>query len=62
MIEYMKPFITFSISVAIILLILLAITWFYKGGERFKITSVFVAGYAIGWITLFIKIYLLGLK
>ncbi len=56
----MKSLLTFSMAVAVALVVVLAITWFYKGGQRFKLTAVFVAGYIIGFITLLIKVMLIN--
>ena len=50
----------FFIGVAIALAIVLCITYFVKGGTRFDSTVIFVAGFIIGMLTLYIKIKLLG--
>jgi high-affinity Fe2+/Pb2+ permease len=48
------------IAVAIALAILLCITFFINNGTRFERTAIFVAGFAIGMLTLYIKVRLLG--
>ena len=51
---------TFYIGVAIALAVVLCITYFIKGGSRFNSALIFVYGFAIGMLTLYIKIKLLG--
>lgn len=50
----------FFIVVAIALALVLCITFFIKGGAKFNSTAIFVAGFVIGMLTLYIKIKLLG--
>lgn len=50
----------FFIGIAIALAIVLCITYFIKDGARFNSTLIFVAGFVIGMLTLYIKIKLLG--
>ena len=52
---------SFFIGVVITLLVLLCIAFFINGGAKFKSTLIFVAGFAIGMLTLYIKFRLLGL-
>ena len=51
---------TFFIGVAVALVIVLCITYFINGGAKFNSTLIFVAGFAIGMLTLYIKVKLLG--
>ena len=51
---------TFFIGIVIALAIVLCITYFIKGGTRFNSTLIFVAGFAVGMITLYIKVKLMG--
>jgi hypothetical protein len=50
----------FFIGVAIALAVVLCITFFIKGGAKFNSTIIFVAGFVIGMLTLYIKVKLLG--
>jgi hypothetical protein len=56
----MQTLTTFFIGVAIALFIVLCLTYFIKGGAKFNSTLIFVAGFVIGMLTLYIKIKLLG--
>ena len=56
----METLTVFFIAIAIALLILLCITYFISGGSRFNSTLIFVYGFAIGMLTLYIKMKLLG--
>jgi len=56
----METLATFFIGIAIALVAVLLITYFIYGGTRFNSTVIFVAGFVIGMLTLFIKIKLLG--
>jgi hypothetical protein len=56
----MKTLTVFFIGVAIALAVVLCITFFIKGGVKFNSTVIFVAGFVIGMLTLYIKIKLLG--
>ena len=51
---------TFFIGVAVALVAVLCITFFVKGGVKFNSTLIFVAGFVIGMLTLYIKVKLLG--
>ncbi len=51
---------TFFIGIAVALIVVLCITYFVKGGSRFDSSLIFVYGFVIGMITLYIKIKLLG--
>ena len=57
--NYMKTLIGFFIAVAIALVIVLCITFFIKGGAKFNSTLIFVAGFVIGMLTMYIKMRLL---
>ena len=46
----------FFIAVAIALAVVLSITFFIKGGAKFNSTLIFVAGFMIGMLTLYIKV------
>ena len=48
------------IGVAIALIVVLGITFFVQGGAKFNSTLIFVAGFVIGMLTLYIKVKLLG--
>ena len=50
----------FFIGVAIALALVLCITFFIKGGSKFNSTVIFVAGFVVGMVTLYIKVRLLG--
>lgn len=50
----------FFIAVAVALVVVLCITFFIKGGAKFNSTLIFVAGFIIGMLTLYIKVKLLG--
>ena len=56
----METLTTFFIGVAVALIIVLCITHFIKSGVKFSNTLIFVAGYVIGMLTLYIKMKLLG--
>jgi uncharacterized membrane protein YjjP (DUF1212 family) len=56
----MKSLTVFFIGVAVALALVLCITFFIKGGAKFNSTVIFVAGFVIGMLTLYIKIKLLG--
>jgi len=56
----MKTLPIFFIAVALALAAVLCITFFIKGGAKFNSTAVFVAGFVIGMLTLYIKFKLLG--
>ena len=56
----MKTLTVFFIGVAVALVVELCITYFIKGGAKFNSTVIFVAGFVIGMLTLYIKIKLLG--
>lgn len=51
---------TFFIGVAIALIVLLFIMYFIRGGAKFNSTLVFVYGFVIGMLTLYIKVKLIG--
>lgn len=51
----------FFIGIAIALAILLCLTYFLSGRARFNSTLIFVAGFVIGMLSLYIKMRLLGL-
>jgi len=55
----MKTLTVFFIGVAIALALVLCITFFIKGGVKFNSTVIFVAGFVIGMLTLYIKMRLL---
>jgi len=56
----MKTLTGFFIGVVVALAAVLCITYFIKGGAKFSSTVIFVAGFLIGMLTLYIKIKLLG--
>lgn len=56
----MNTLTSFFIAVAIALVIVLCLTYFIKGGAKFNSTLIFVAGFVIGMLTLYIKVKLLG--
>ena len=56
----MKSLTIFFIGVVVALALVLCITYFIKGGAKFNNTIIFVAGFVIGMLTLYIKIKLLG--
>jgi hypothetical protein len=56
----MQPLTSFFIGVVVALVIVLGITYFIKGGAKFTNTLIFVAGFVIGMLTLYIKVKLLG--
>lgn len=51
----MKTLTVYFIVVAIILTILLCTTFFINNGAHFKRTAIFVSGYAIGMLAMYIK-------
>jgi len=57
----MQSLTTFFIGVAVALIVVLCITYFIKGGVKFNSSLIFVAGFVIGMLTLYIKVKLLGL-
>jgi hypothetical protein len=50
----------FFVGIAVALALVLCTTYFVKGGTRFNSTVIFVAGFVIGMLTLYIKVKLLG--
>lgn len=56
----MNTLTVFFVVVVIVLAILLCLTYFMDGGARFTSTALFVAGFVIGMLTLYIKFKLLG--
>ena len=50
----------FFIAVAIALVAVLCLVYFINGGAKFNSAAIFVAGFAIGMLTLYIKVKLLG--
>ena len=56
----MKSLTIFFIGVAVALAIVLVVTYFIKGGVKFNSTLIFVAGFVIGMLTLYIKVRLMG--
>jgi len=50
----------FFIGVAVALVAVLVSTYFIKGGAKFGSATIFVYGFIIGMLTLYIKIKLLG--
>lgn len=55
----MNTFTTFFIGIAIALIVVLCITFFINDGSKFKMTAVFVAGFVIGMLTMYIKMKLI---
>jgi lipid-A-disaccharide synthase-like uncharacterized protein len=55
----MKTLIGFFIAIAIVLGILLCVTYFIKDSAHFKLISTFVAGYAVGMFTMYLKMRLI---
>lgn len=53
------PF-SFFLGIAIVLVLVLCLTYFIKDGTRFNSTLIFVAGFVIGMLTLYIKVRLLS--
>ncbi len=51
---------SFFIAVGGALVVLLVLTYFIRGGVRFNGTLIFVYGFVIGMLTLYIKMKLLG--
>ena len=51
---------SFFIGVAIALIIVLCVTFFIRGGVKFSNTVIFVAGFLVGMVTLYIKVKMLG--
>lgn len=56
----MKSLTIFFIGIAVALAIVLLITYYVKDGSKFNSTLIFVAGFIIGMLTLYIKVKLLG--
>jgi len=56
----MKSLNIFFIGVAIALALVICITFFIKDGSKFNNALIFVAGFIIGMLTLYIKFKLLG--
>lgn len=50
----------FFTGIAVALALVLCITYFINGGAKFNSTLIFVAGFVIGMLTLYIKVKLLG--
>ncbi len=50
----------FFVGITIALVVVLCITFFIDGGVKFNSTVIFVAGFVIGMLTLYIKIKILG--
>jgi len=50
----------FFIGVAVALAVVLCIMFFVSGGVKFNSTLIFVAGFVVGMLTLYIKVKLLG--
>ena len=57
----MKTLPVFFVGIAVALIVVLCLTYFINGGTRFNSTVIFVAGFAVGMLTLYIKMKLLGL-
>ncbi len=55
----MKTLTVFFIAVAIALAITLCLVYFIKGSGNFKFAAIFVAGFAIGMLTMYIKMRLI---
>jgi len=55
-----KSLTVFFVGVAVALAVVLCITFFIKGSAKFNGTIIFVAGFIIGMIILYIKVKLLG--
>ncbi len=51
---------TFFIGIVVALVIVLCLTYFINGGAKFNGALIFVAGFVIGMLTLYIKVKLLG--
>ena len=56
----MKTLSVFFIGVAIALIAVPCITYFIKDGAKFNSTVIFVSGFVIGMLTLYIKVRLMG--
>ena len=56
----MNSLTTFFIAVAIALAVALCLVYFIRGGARFNGALIFVAGFVVGMITLYIKVKLMG--
>jgi len=56
----MNTLTVFFIGVAVALVIVLCLMYFINGGVKFNSTLIFVAGFVIGMLTLYIKVKLLG--
>jgi len=56
----MKTLTVFFIAVAIALVVALCLTYFIGGGAKFNSALIFVAGFAVGMLTLYIKMRMLG--
>lgn len=56
----MKTLTVFFIGIAVALVAVLCITFFIRGGTKFNSTVIFVAGFVVGMLTLYIKMKLLG--
>lgn len=56
----MQTLTTFFIGVAVALVIVLCLMYFINGGTKFNSAVIFVAGFVIGMLTLYIKVKLLG--
>lgn len=55
----MKTLTGFFVGVVIALFLALLVTFFVKGGVKFNSTVIFVAGFVIGMITMYIKMKLI---
>ncbi len=55
----MNTLTTFFIGVAVALAVVLCVTYFVGGGAKFGSALIFVAGFAIGMLTMYIKMRLL---
>jgi uncharacterized membrane protein YfcA len=47
----MKTFRRYLVALVIAIGAVLAIAWFYKGGEHFKYVALVCYGYVIGWLS-----------
>ena len=50
----------FFIAIVIALAVVLCLTFFINGGTNFTRTVIFVSGFVVGMLTLYIKMKLLG--
>jgi uncharacterized membrane protein YjjP (DUF1212 family) len=56
----MNTLASFFIAIAIALAVVLCIMFFIKGGTRFDSTVIFVAGFVVGMLTMYIKMKVMG--